>query len=88
MDKYFSAALLLVLGQLPAGADAASQNATDEQTLAAIVAYRAANPEAHQSQGPSKRTPDGRKTRVSLSRAARVRIDRPGLLPPNRSPAD
>jgi hypothetical protein len=87
MDKYFAAALLLAFGHLSIDARAAERVAPLESTAAAVAAYRAANPTAHQARGVSKRSPDTRKTRLSLPQASRAGSDSPRLLPPGRSTA-
>jgi len=87
MDKYFAAALLLAFGHLSIDGRAAEQVAPLESTAAAVAAYRAANPAAHEPRGVSKRSPDARKTRFPLPQASRAGSDSPRLLPPGRSTA-
>ena len=87
MDKYFAAALLLAFGHLSIDARAAEQVAPLDSTAAAVAAYRAANSAAHEPRGVSKRSPDTRKTRLTLPQASRAGSDSPRLLPPGRSTA-
>ena len=87
MDKYFAAALLLAFGHLSIDAGATERVAPPDSTAAAVAAYRAANPTAHQTRGVSKRSPDTRKTRLPLPQASRAGSDSPRLLPPGRSTA-